>query len=120
MGDTNLYGLISQAPEISCRREGGSRFTEEEMQLVHGNVETTPPRTRRSRRERSPTMPGVASPHLRRVQQPRERSRAAHACARAQGAEAGPSGLSRCGCDALVLGLHAAHAGWVQERSDVP
>ena len=27
MGDTNLYGLISQAPEISCRREGGSRFT---------------------------------------------------------------------------------------------
>ena len=27
MGDTNLYGLISQGPEISCRREGGSRFT---------------------------------------------------------------------------------------------
>ena len=50
----------------------------------------------------------------------RERSRAAHACARAQGAEAGPSGLGRCGCDALVLGPHAAHAGWVQERSDVP
>jgi len=45
------------------------------MQLVHGNVETTPSRTRRSRRERSPTMPGVASPHLRRVQWPRERSR---------------------------------------------
>ena len=65
-------------------------------------------------------MPGVASPHLRRVQQPRERSRAAHACARAQGAEAASSGLGRCGCDALVLGPHAAHAGWVQERSDVP
>ena len=62
----------------------------------------------------------VASPHLRRVQQPRERSRAAHACARAQGAEAASSGLGRCGYDALVLGPHAAHAGRVQERSDVP
>ena len=27
MGDTNLYGLISQGPEISCRRLGGCRFT---------------------------------------------------------------------------------------------
>ena len=36
MGDTNLYGLISQGPEISCRREGGSRFTARPAHLVVG------------------------------------------------------------------------------------